>query len=822
MLPPVKSRRVPHHVESDTNVMKRRGLFTVTEKKSVHIKPKIDPDFQDGSNKDPLQVGGKYQQWNDSISHENAAYHSAATWAEIILRQVLSETQHQARPNGLRTAVCCIVLDKISSLFGRFDEVMALVKEEIFESIYVGYKRDGSIPKITNDSGDMSDPGVECLQQRQTFFQLARNVAARQEKASGSKKAEKVIANLCAGWTNVVKRLVFRGWCAYTRSEKETNRKFEEEFSKVHEAKTKHTLKVHFQGWRSYISDSRARRGVDPSSVVHKDIMLKAMSLKIEELEKSLADVNERYSSLLTSTEPLRRNVEKMLVCVNKYRESEKLEMVTPELESPMPQVLIDPSVVAANITAIAEYDRQVSRRKLLEVPLSPDPPRTKEEIMSGVHEVLAKPPPQLSSRFLSFDISSDPNDPSQTQKAKSPTNNASTLKKPPVLTKTPHYRSVIDWLNVRITGVSVPGLKRVRNLTTDFKNGEAYAALLYSLGSPKLIFEEVWKESEHIERAKHIIRYAQALMKSTLKDMITPEDIAHARGQNAQLLFLLFENFGATRFSKKQCLQNFFLKNFDITNGLVMAEERDDDDDDDSDDNWDMCEPLGSARGNRIERLSNREFLEWYNRLGCLPEAFRRELDAELEDADFEPEKITQSPEILKLGDIVASFMKTDQIKKTEKKVSITAPAKKGSVAQAPKLNHEQRKEMIMQSDRFHPSLVWFNKVLFENKVITAPVLTFEQAFAPDGFLFDFLQLLVPGSAMEDLKSVAKRELRAKLVEKTMQGLGIRSKCIPAFNMQNLDLARNLAYWKEIRQQYQLILSALYAKFCKISFPLM
>eukprot|EP00756_Hemistasia_phaeocysticola_P014199 Hpha_TRINITY_DN15328_c1_g1::TRINITY_DN15328_c1_g1_i1::g.88140::m.88140 len=78
----------------------------------------------------------RMEEWMTQYKDEQHAFSSIATWAEVVLRRVTTDTAHLSRPNPLRTAVCCMLLDRVTSLFGRYEGLMRKLKSEIFASIY--------------------------------------------------------------------------------------------------------------------------------------------------------------------------------------------------------------------------------------------------------------------------------------------------------------------------------------------------------------------------------------------------------------------------------------------------------------------------------------------------------------------------------------------------------------------------------------------------------------------------------------------------------------------------------------------------------------
>ena len=97
--------------------------------------------------------GSLLGKWLNNHHHERLAYSSIATWAEVTLQRVVADTAHLQKPNPLRTAVSCMLLDSVTSLFGRYEGLMQRLKEEIFSSIYhewpgSGELREESLPSL--------------------------------------------------------------------------------------------------------------------------------------------------------------------------------------------------------------------------------------------------------------------------------------------------------------------------------------------------------------------------------------------------------------------------------------------------------------------------------------------------------------------------------------------------------------------------------------------------------------------------------------------------------------------------------------------------
>ena len=72
-----------------------------------------------------------YHQWLSSYTFEQKQFSSLAVWCEIVLTQAFKASAGCPSPNPLRTAVCCMVLDKISTIFGSFETVIKTIILEV-------------------------------------------------------------------------------------------------------------------------------------------------------------------------------------------------------------------------------------------------------------------------------------------------------------------------------------------------------------------------------------------------------------------------------------------------------------------------------------------------------------------------------------------------------------------------------------------------------------------------------------------------------------------------------------------------------------------
>ena len=96
--------------------------------KSINVKCFTDPTAVD--------LSSNLSAWMSNYQNEQVAFSSVATWAELTLKKIVADTAHLHKPNPLRTAICCMILDRVTSLFGRYEPVLTQLKDEIYSSIY--------------------------------------------------------------------------------------------------------------------------------------------------------------------------------------------------------------------------------------------------------------------------------------------------------------------------------------------------------------------------------------------------------------------------------------------------------------------------------------------------------------------------------------------------------------------------------------------------------------------------------------------------------------------------------------------------------------
>lgn len=75
----------------------------------------------------------------DSIN-KASSFESFSVFCEIKLNEVFTATSSQPLPNTLRTQICCALFEKLcDSAFGPYRDLIKILKNELFRSIYIDY-----------------------------------------------------------------------------------------------------------------------------------------------------------------------------------------------------------------------------------------------------------------------------------------------------------------------------------------------------------------------------------------------------------------------------------------------------------------------------------------------------------------------------------------------------------------------------------------------------------------------------------------------------------------------------------------------------------
>ena len=76
------------------------------------------------------------EDWINSFEDEQVSFDRLAQYCELKLHEAIHVSQKLGTPNAFRTAVASALLCKVCSRFGRYDNILAMLKKEVFVSLY--------------------------------------------------------------------------------------------------------------------------------------------------------------------------------------------------------------------------------------------------------------------------------------------------------------------------------------------------------------------------------------------------------------------------------------------------------------------------------------------------------------------------------------------------------------------------------------------------------------------------------------------------------------------------------------------------------------
>eukprot|EP00754_Rhynchopus_humris_P023361 Rhum_TRINITY_DN14831_c0_g1::Rhum_TRINITY_DN14831_c0_g1_i1::g.120935::m.120935 len=136
---------------------------------------------------DETAVRVQVQMWLDSFNTERQAYTSVTACAELFFAKVLGATEDMPDPNLLRTAACMMLLEQVSSLFGRFQPLMSSLCGQVYAAIFLPDGVEESLDEVVGPTYH-PDPNIEKVLSkkyvRRTYFAAYTDLLSKHEKVT--------------------------------------------------------------------------------------------------------------------------------------------------------------------------------------------------------------------------------------------------------------------------------------------------------------------------------------------------------------------------------------------------------------------------------------------------------------------------------------------------------------------------------------------------------------------------------------------------------------------------------------------------------------
>lgn len=219
-----------------------------------------------------------YSEWLASYAREQSSFASSALCARIVLAQLFASTANLPSPNPLRTAVCCMVLEKICSLFSRYEEVLKPVRRELYSSLFIDFQKYYPSPLSSSNNNNNNNEIFEQLGNfnsedlcRQfihfnSYFEFHDQVThkfhlfERQFKKMNStvQKQTFVLDVAVRAWQANWRRSVFLAWRGFVRTRRARNKRLSTRFRKFNDAVNDQLLRACIQRWQFHIIQDKS------------------------------------------------------------------------------------------------------------------------------------------------------------------------------------------------------------------------------------------------------------------------------------------------------------------------------------------------------------------------------------------------------------------------------------------------------------------------------------------------------------------------------------------------------------------------------------
>lgn len=268
--------------------------------------------------------------WKQVLEGEKTQFSSLSMWGELMLSKVQRETAHLPTPNPLKTAVCCMILNKVAPLMGNSESLLKSLLMEIFNAVY--YSWNTYLEDKFADGGSHSDPKhvpvenvyderslsedpagatslldvkflVSSLSHRYTYFQLLQELQESRTRVLGLPSR---IINRCLDvWRMRVLRVSFIAWKGDTDRNIAVRKKITLTANKWFERKNNASVLAHLRAWKVYVTERRHRNLQDHEQTQRKlqqrmGRRIKELELENEDLKRQLRELQGTHTSAVT------------------------------------------------------------------------------------------------------------------------------------------------------------------------------------------------------------------------------------------------------------------------------------------------------------------------------------------------------------------------------------------------------------------------------------------------------------------------------------------------------------------------------------------
>ena len=255
----------------------------------------------------------------ESFENEDKDFTSLALYGEIKLREAFAGTRGQGIPNVRRTAICCHLLHKLNSQFGRYQDLHMVILVELMRSIYLHFdKRIDQSKRIVEEQKMLNSPrkranlktvdvwSVASIIESTPFFELIDGLQAevrkqrkslrkleqiRDEAELQAEKRNKVFVMAIKSWQDQIVLRAFQNW-----------RAAQQMIKRQRSMLLRRRKIIWFKAWKKWLENVSWKKLQDEKQKIAEES--KSWQESAQELQKSKAELEEevrRLNSLIKS-----------------------------------------------------------------------------------------------------------------------------------------------------------------------------------------------------------------------------------------------------------------------------------------------------------------------------------------------------------------------------------------------------------------------------------------------------------------------------------------------------------------------------------------
>eukprot|EP00667_Euglena_gracilis_P002493 EG_transcript_2495 len=511
-----------------------------------------------------------------SYEKEQQAFSSTYIWCDVLMQKAISETSGQPRPHPLRTAVSCMLLNRIAGLFTRYEKFLYGLADQVYASVYLDW------PDNPPGPSQPAAYSIGAFMERTTYYAKMRDTErAETELKIGVIRDRvmnvlpRVLRRAAATLDVLVKRSCFHLWRQFVVDQRKQTT-IEKQLQEQEERQRAATLGHCFRAWRQVIRHDKEVRVLNEELQAERG-EVKWMRRKIETLDAKMLQLEKDNEQLRHNASAMATTMQALSGTLTKYQAS----LTEPASDDSPPPGVLNPEV-AAQLQQLCERGvlaetsttaSRLSQRPSTDLQPQPGLDDALEAVQLQVTAALQKD--RLQAADIDIALSGGParrvvSTSPKRQRTGSPKGTPATgqprsrIASPLVpaealqeeepeddsIERYPSAQHLLVWLNMHLADYPRECPKYIVNLTSDFRDGVKLACLLHAVGrgadEVQGLVERVKavRGDRLLDRATLVIEAAQQLLGEDLMETMKPSDIVKGRGTQMAKFFLRLYDF--------------------------------------------------------------------------------------------------------------------------------------------------------------------------------------------------------------------------------------------------------------------------------------